>query len=455
MNTRSIRFRLTVWYALVLTAGLSLFCVLVWVSLSHQLLAELDGELSGRASRLEAYFKDEVAKASAGQLQDELEEFSQAFGAGSYAEIKGSQGFLFRYPPRAANAVHEGRSLHRKFSLNGHDYDLDVEVPTTEMTRTLAVLRGLLEGLIPLVILIASVGGALLSRRALRPVIDLTEAAQSISIENLSERLPIANTGDELASLATTLNTMLARLEGAVTTLSQFVADASHEFRTPLAVIQTTVELALRRPRSTDEYRQALEQVAEEVTRMTHLVEDLLALARTDTGAVDMPRSPIDVRTVLAEVLTETRALSDLRQVRIIPPEGADPAWISGNRAALHRLFLVLIDNALKYSKSGGKTIVSVQQHETTVSVSVQDFGPGIAPEHLPHIFKRFYRGDPARTEAGHGLGLALAQSIVRAHGARITVASTEGVSTEFRVEFGVRDAPVDSVISAAPLSTT
>jgi len=455
MNTRAIRFRLTVWYALVLTAGLSLFSVLVWVSLSHQLLAELDGELSGRASRLETYFKDEVAKASAGQLHDELEEFSQAFGAGSFAEIKGSQGFLFRYPPRASNAVHEGRSMRRKFSLNGQDYDLEVEVPTTEMTRTLAVLRGLLEGLIPLVIVMASVGGAFLSRRALRPVIDLTEAAQSISIENLSERLPIANTGDELARLAMTLNTMLARLEGAVTTLSQFVADASHEFRTPLAVIQTTVELALRRPRSSEEYRQALEQVAEEVTRMTHLVEDLLALARTDTAAVDMPRSAIDVRTVLAEVLSETRALSDLRKVRIFPPEGADPVWISGNQAALHRLFLVLIDNALKYSKSEGKIAVSVERDESTVSVSVQDFGSGIASEHLPHIFKRFYRGDPARTEGGHGLGLALAQSIVRAHDARITVSSTEGVSTEFRIEFGARAAPVDSVISAAPLSTT
>src|SRR5882724_3392448 len=127
MNTRSIRFLLTVWYALVLTSGLGLFCLLVWVSLSHQLLAELDGELSGRASRLETYFKEEVAKTSAAKLKDELEEFSQAFGAGCYAEIRGSQGFLFRYPPRAANAVHDGRTLQRKFSLNGQDYDLEVE----------------------------------------------------------------------------------------------------------------------------------------------------------------------------------------------------------------------------------------------------------------------------------------------------------------------------------------
>lgn len=438
MNTRSIRFRLTAWYALVLTAGLSLFGVLVWVSLSHQLSAEIDAELAGRASRLETYFKEEIAQETGDHLRVELVEFSRAFGPDSSVAITSTQGFEFRYPARPTAS---GRILHRNFAISGRYYDLSVEVPTNEMTRTLAVLRGLLISLIPVVVLIASVGGAILSGRALRPVNALTEAANSISIENLSERLPEADTGDEIARLAATLNTMLTRLEGAVATLSQFVADASHEFRTPLAVLQTTVELALRRPRSSDEYRLALEEIAVEVTRMTQLVGDLLALARTDTGAVDMPRSATDVVSVLTRVLNETRPLAALRQLRIIPPPET-PVWITGNQPALHRLFLVLIDNALKYSKPDGEVLIGVEHNDEAVLVSIKDFGSGIAPGHLPHIFKRFYRGDPARTAGGHGLGLALAQSIAQSHGAQITVASIEGVSTECRVEFAARAMP-------------
>ena len=447
MNTRSIRFRLTAWYALVLTAGLGLFGVLVWASMSRQLSAEIDNELRGRADRFEAYFKEEVAMESGAHLRAELVEFARAFGPGSFAAITGSRGFEFRYPDQPSRS--DGRILRRSFSSGDKDYRLEVEVPTTEMTRTLGVLRGLLIGLVPVVIAIATIGGAVLSGRALRPVTALTEAANSISIEKLSERLPAADTGDEIARLAGTLNTMLGRLEGAVTTLSQFAADASHEFRTPLAVMQTTVELALRRPRSAEDYKQALEQVAEEITRMTHLVEDLLALARTDTGAVDMPRTAIDLVEVVREVLAEARSLADLRQVRIAPTPSRDPVWVTGNRAALHRLFLVLIDNALKYSPAGGEVSVAITRDSDSVSVSVQDFGSGIAHQHLPHIFKRFYRADPSRTAGGHGLGLALAESIAKAHSARLSVQSTEGVSTTFQAVFPARTAPIESAHEA------
>jgi heavy metal sensor kinase len=449
MNRRSIRFRLTVWYALVLSGGLALFGTLIWVSLSHQLQGEIDRELDGRADRLEAYFKEEVAKMTTAQLHDELEEFSQAFAPTSSVAIKGSSGFSFQYPPRAVSQAGDARALRREFTLNGEKYELNVRMPTTEMDRTLAVLRELLMGLSPVVIAIACIGGALLSRRALRPVTALTDAAQSISIENLSERLPVADTGDELARLAATLNMMLARLEAAVTTLSQFVADASHEFRTPLAVIQTTVELALRRPREADAYRQSLINVGDEVSRMTHLVEDLLAMARNDTGAVDMPRTAIDIRGMLCDVIAETQPLAGRRQIRVTPPATHEPVWITGNQAALRRLFLTLLDNALKFSGPGGNVALEVERRDSIVSVTVLDFGVGIPASQIPHIFERFYRGDPARAGSGHGLGLALAASIARAHGAKLDVASTEGVSTEFRVDFAARATPVDSLASA------
>ncbi len=441
MNTRSIRFRLTVWYAVALSTGLGILCTLLSLSLSHQLSTELDGELSGRASRLEAYFREEIAKTTTAQLHDELEEFSMAFGPGSYVEIKGLSGFDFHHPQQEAQ---QGRVLLSRFSVNDQQYDLKVKVPTMEMDRTIADLHHLLAGLIPLVMAISLLGGALLSGRALHPVIELTEAARSISIENLAERLPVANTGDEIASLGATLNTMLCRLEDAVTTLSQFTADASHEFRTPLAIIQTSVELALRRPRSADEYRQSLEEVSDEVTRMTRLVDNLLALARTDTIAVEMPRSPVDLNSILEDVVNEARSLAEFRKVRIVLEEHSGSAWIRANRPALHRLFLVLIDNALKYSNPGETVRVGIQRTGATVTMTVHDSGTGIAPEHLPHIFKRFYRGDSSRTASGHGLGLALAQSIASAHSAQISVLSVENVSTEFKVEFTARTAPLD-----------
>ncbi len=450
MNRRSIRFRLTVSYALILTAGLGLFGALIWVTLSHQLQGEIDRELEGRANRVEAYFKEEVAKTNPAQLHDELEEFSQAFAPSSTVEIMGSKGFAFHYPPQAKRESSEVRTLRRHFAFRGEDFELEVRISTAEMDRTLTLLGKLLLGFIPIVIVLSSAGGALLSGRALRPVSALTDAARSLSIEDLSKRLPVADTGDELARLAETLNTMLARLETAVTTLSQFVADASHEFRTPLAVMQTTVELALRRPREAPEYRQALSDVAGEVTRMTHLVEDLLTLARNETGAVDMPRGAVDVRALVREVIAETQPLADLRQIQVTPPAPGDPAWTIGNRAALHRLFIVLLDNALKFSGEHGKVVLSIQHSDATVSVSVKDFGVGIPPADLPRIFERFYRGDPARAGGGHGLGLALASSIARAHGAKLEVSSTEGASTEFRVEFVASHAASDARDSAA-----
>jgi signal transduction histidine kinase len=229
---------------------------------------------------------------------------------------------------------------------------------------------------------------------------------------------------------------MLARLERAVKTLSQFVADASHEFRTPLAVIRTTAELALRRAREPDAYRDSLHQIASEAERMTALVEDLLILARSDAGAVDMPLGPLDLREVLHDVLAEMKSLAEFRQIHIkLLSDRA--AVVSGNRPALHRLFLALLDNAVKHSPDGGDVIVTLSDH----SVKIEDFGAGISQADLPHIFKRFYQADRARSQGGYGLGLSLADSIVKAHGGSIEVSSTPGAGSTFEVILSTREA--------------
>ena len=438
MQTRSLRFRLTIWYTAVLTAGLALFGTLLWLSLRHELTADLERDLDGRAARFESFFRSESAEAGV-HVSEELEEFCQALPPGSYIKVRGSRGFTFLYP--AGSPEPSGlRVLERKFSANGEEFDLEAGAPLTDITHFLNLLRLLLWSLIPVVIALGCIGGAWLSGRALKPVEDVTNAALAISIENLSGRLPVPATGDEIASLATVLNSMLARLEAAVTTLSQFAGDASHELRTPLTVIRTTAELALRRERAPEAYRMALQEVASESERMTQLIEDLLALARSDAGAVDMPRAAIDVREVLTEVRQKMANLADAAGIRVTMASGDRPTIISANRQALHRLFMVLLDNALRYSHPGGDVILSVTREASFISVSVEDFGEGIAEADLPHIFKRFYQADPSRSIEGHGLGLSLAQSIARFHGVEIDVRSTVGQGTVFRVIFAERD---------------
>jgi heavy metal sensor kinase len=414
----SIRFRLTAWYAAILTAGLALFGALIWISMRHRLLDETDQDLAGRASRFEKYFKDEAAN------PDELNEFCQALPPSSYIDVHGTKGFSFRF----ASASADLRMLHRRFDVEGQTFDLEVGTSIAGVEHTLDLLRLLLLSLSPLVIAIACAGGWWLSGRALKPVKDITAAALNISIENLSRRLPVPATGDELADLTVVLNSMLARLESAVKTLSQFVADASHEFRTPLAVIRTTAELALRRARSPEAYRDSLQEIAVEAERMTVLVEDLLILARSDAGVADMPLSPLDLSEVLEDVLAEVRNLAEFRRIQVKPI--LDKAMISGNRPALHRAFLVLLDNALKYSAEGGEVMVTLSDS----SIEIRDFGIGISPDDLPHIFKRFYQADRARSQGGYGLGLSLAETIVKAHGGSIEVSSIPGEGSSFRV---------------------
>ena len=434
----SIRLRLTLWYAAVLACALALFGGLVWVSMQHRLYNELDRDLNESAERFNAYLKAELALgAPEGEIRDELNEFCQGLPSASYVYVHSGSGFVFRFPAGAPPPGQDSRSTRRELVWAGERFEIEVAAPVAEVRHTLDLLVILLWSLLPVVIAIACAGGWWLSGRVLKPVQAITAAAYTISVENLSRRLPVPETGDELARLTQVLNSMLERIESSMRTLSQFAADASHELRTPLSVIRTTSELALRRDRPADAYRESLQEVAAEATRMTALIEDLLTLARGDTGVAEMPLEATDLCGVLRDVISEMRGLAEIREARLqasLPEE----AIIAGNRAALHRLFVVLIDNAIKYSREGGDVVVAVRC-ETSIAVTIQDFGAGIAEQDLPRIFERFYRADRSRSSPGHGLGLALAESIARLHGATIEVESTEGAGSIFRVTFAPR----------------
>src|SRR5262249_37582050 len=247
---------------------------------------------------------------------------------------------------------------------------------------------------IPLLLAIASGAGFWVSRRALEPVDRITRAARSISIQNLSDRLEVPSTSDELARLSETLNEMLARLDSAVHRMMQFTADASHELRAPIALIRTTAELSLRKERSAADYHEAMSQVLAESERMSQLVESLLLLARADSGADGLRLEPIDMAESVRQACEEGRTLAATRQIRLESEIESGSALVLGDAQAIRRLFLILVDNAVKYTPRDGSVKVALQVRDGFAVGTVTDSGIGIAEADLPHIFDRFWRAD-------------------------------------------------------------
>ncbi|MBV9849357.1 MAG: HAMP domain-containing protein [Armatimonadetes bacterium] len=304
--------------------------------------------------------------------------------------------------------------------------------PLDAVTQEVNRLTRTLLTLIPLALLAAALGGSFLTDRALRPVRDITRAAGRISAENLSGRLPVAG-DDELAALAITFNAMLARLEAAFEQQRRFTADASHELRTPLTVIKANTSLALAAPRDAAGYREALEAVDHAADRTGRLVQDLLLLARADTGQTGFARTPTPLDDVLEQAVA-TVCAPDSPKIRL--ERNIPNLCVLGDADALARLFSNLLANAVRHTPAEGQITITAAPQGGRAVVTVADTGEGIAPEHLPHVFERFYRADAARSsrQGGTGLGLAICKSIVDAHGGEISIESAAGRGATVRV---------------------
>jgi heavy metal sensor kinase len=284
----------------------------------------------------------------------------------------------------------------------------------------------------------AGAGGYWMSRRALAPVGEIIRDARSISLQNISQRLLVPSTGDELQVLSETLNDMIQRLEGAFRRMTQFTADASHELRTPIALVRATAEVALLQPRDGEAYRGALTDIMAEGERTTKLIEDLLTLSRADCGAFQLAAQPIDLKQPLQEAWWQSITLAAGKNVRLTTNLPPGPVSVVGDANALRRMFLILIDNAIKYTPVEGSVAVKLAATEAETIFTVQDSGIGIAAEELEHIFERFYRADKARQRdsGGAGLGLSIARWIAEAHRAKIHVESTLNLGSVFSVRF-------------------
>jgi heavy metal sensor kinase len=306
--------------------------------------------------------------------------------------------------------------------------------------------------LAPAMLLLASGGGLFLANRALAPIDRITRTAQRIGAEDLSQRIDLRGPDDEIGRLAFTFDAMLARIQGAFEQQRRFAADASHELRTPLTALIGLIDVALDRPRDADSYRATLATVREQSQRLARLSNDLLFLARSDAQALHATHEPLDLASLLPAIVAQVEPLAHARDQVVVLNNDA-PLLVCGNEDDLIRLFLNLLDNAIRYTPSGGTITVStrlgardlrlvkspsssLEPQASSFSVAVSDTGPGIAPEHLPHLFDRFFRVNRGRSRAqgGAGLGLSIAQSIVQAHSGRLLVSSVVGQGSTFTV---------------------
>lgn len=306
----------------------------------------------------------------------------------------------------------------------------------TDVRRAQKQLLLLLAIANPAALLLASLGGLWLANRALSPVDRLTRAAERIGRGNLSERVDEPRARDEIGRLAATFNQMISRLQQGFERERRFTADASHELKTPLAVLRGDMEVALRRERTPEEYQRVLKSSLEEIARLTSLTEDLLTLARSDSDESVIELEPVRLDSLAAEAGAYFAPLAEAAGVTLSYQTSAPAVVIEGDQKRLKQLLVNLLDNAIKYTPAGGSARLSIGVEDSSAIIEVSDTGRGVPESALPHIFDRFFRQTDSRDSrvTGFGLGLAISKWIADAHGGSIEVDSKEGEGARFTV---------------------
>ena len=455
----SIRTRLTLWYTGLLALTLLLLGILIYSVVGRILLANLQERLLAQAQDVITVIQQEndpMAVMLSGRAR--LPSID-TFGSQYFTQIVQLDGRAVqlsenlrgqRLPVNQAMLQDLTPGQARFMTLEAGDarlYATSLPIPIgnqivglVEVASSisniddalLVVRRALLLGSV-LALIFAAVGGSILARAALQPIKSITETAQRITgTSDLSQRIPAGVPSDEVGRLTATINDMLERLEGSFETQQRLVADVSHELRTPLTTIQGNLDL-LRRGAADDPAMrgEALAAIGNETVRMRRLVNDLLLLAQADAG-LQLQLQPVELDTLLLDVYRQGQVISQGTGVRV--RLGAeDQAVVLGDADRLRQLLLNLVDNAIKYTPSGGDVTLTLKRQAGWVQISVADTGCGIPAEDLPHIFERFYRADRSRTRpGGAGLGLSIAKWVTEAHGGELEVESEVGQGTVF-----------------------
>jgi heavy metal sensor kinase len=438
----SVRARLAIWHAGVLTLIVCIFSAGIFLFVSARLYAGLDAQLAREIATIGRLYRDEP---------EELKDLSPHWGITLFQiQTEGS----IRYQTEAwerdrlSQALQDGDSTSPLLWVapNGRRYRVQtVSEPTSRVAAaieespvldTLWTLAMILATGIPFAIALAIGGGYFLAGRVLSPVAAMAGRAREITAESLAKRLPIDNPEDEFGQLATVFNETLSRLQDAFERLRRFTADASHELRTPLTAMRSVGEVALRNPLETAAYRDVIGSMLEEVDRLTRLVESLLILTRADSGQFQLVPERLDIGALAGNVVDQVRVLADEKQQHVVL-KAPTRIHATADTALMRHAMMNLIHNAIKYTPNGGRITVEVSRMNSgQVVIEVRDTGPGIPAAHRHRIFDRFYRVDASRSreEGGVGLGLAIARWAVEANGGQIKLASDGRTGSSFRI---------------------
>jgi len=455
----SVRGRLTLFYVSVLAVALVIVGALIYVLLARALFVRVDDNLLAgvgiaatslsndleEGQDYEDAARSTVAEqASAAQMlaiYDRKGRLLAESGRDSDLEIPlpqvdgvpDSNALLQTVLERDGDDRH--RLAFRRVSLPAAEYIVVAGADLEPIDAEVAFLRRILGYVVPIALVIAALGGSFLARKSLSPVVAMADRARRIGVENLSERLPVANPRDELGHLAETFNELLARLETSLIQQRQFMADASHELRTPVTTTRTAAAVALQQShRDEADYRDTLKIVEEQAVRLSRVVDDMFTLARADAGNYPVRTTPMYLDEVIDEVVRAARVVAGTKGVSVETHVVAS-AVFAGDEELIRRMVANLVNNAVRHTPDGTTVRVELDETDSGYAIAVKDQGPGIAPDIRTQIFERFFREDVSRRRSaqdGAGLGLALARWIARAHGGDVVLARSSHSGSTF-----------------------
>lgn len=455
---KTLRFRFALWTALLLFIVLLLFGSFVYVSLWRGLSNSIDDSIRLSSSQAIAAVNVENGNINISDIYPEgvpsdLRERGLTIRIISKEGVAMASIGPFRNLPIDSNSILNAKAGISSFSTIRVNDSETVRVYTApiednqniigfiQVMQSLETLHETLDQLlllllisIPALVIISYISGYFLAARTLSPIDQITQMAQKISTKDLSARLNLPGNDDEIGRLANTFDNMLARLEDGFKREHQFTSNASHELRTPLTAMQSILSVTRGRKRSSEEYEKAMDDLSEEIDRMRSLTEDLLYIARGNSLSV-APNEVVDLSILLNDVCEIMQPMAELKRL-VIRSNVQSNLSMMGDSDALIRAFVNLLDNAIKYTDRGVILIEARAEKGNNIEIVIADTGRGIDPEHLPHIFERFYRVDESRSTPGFGLGLAIVHEIVRAHRGSIEVTSQVGSGTTFHLHF-------------------
>ena len=458
--TLSIRTRLTIWYAALVVCILALLGTGVLLSASWGLREAADQELTSGINGVATFLRHKLDIHEMNNLNEELREHSALLPRGKMFRVSNPDGSIVYQPDamttvtsiipqpqelRKENVEVNGRSyrtISRFATVGPYRFLIQVAVDQTEYHKLTLGLAWILILSVPFAGLLAASAGYWMSGRALSPIHRITRSANSIDARNLSRRLPLLGTNDELDRLSATINNMLDRIATSYERIAQFTADASHELRTPVALIRSNAELLLMGCDNNSAVERRASDILAESTYMTHLIGDLLTLARSGDEASPIPMELLELNETVRAILDRARAQAATCHISLDCALYDQVVPLNGNQNMIERVLMILIDNALRYTPQGGNVWIETWVTANRCGFVVRDTGIGIAEEDHERIFERFFRVNTARTprDGGSGLGLSIARTLIQLHQGTIHVESKMGAGASFKVGFSRAD---------------